>query len=80
MSSLMGGRGRQNGVPFHSTFHFDSKKWNITFHFGSIYFPQNGMEMEWKGNRKGMEKNNKNYKELKLNGMEWNQNGNGMEN
>ena len=36
--------------------------------------------MEWKGNRKGMEKKNKNYMELKLNGMEWNWNGNGMEN
>ena len=30
------------------------------------------MEMEWKGNRKGMEKKNQKLYGTKINGMEWN--------
>ena len=36
--------------------------------------------MEYKRNEKGMEKQNRNQVEIKLIGMEWNWNGNGMEN
>ena len=47
---------KRRSIPFYSIFHFDNKKWKITFHLSSIFFPQNGTKMEWKRNGKGMEK------------------------
>ena len=61
-------------IPFH--FRFGKEKLKITFYFSSIFFPRSGTEMEWKRNGKKTEiKLN-----LNLNGIEWNWNGNEMDN